>query len=59
MMMVFFNNWDVLDLQNKVLKVDGKHGTEHHYIVSDLGSTMGRLGNNNLPIIYRLGRSTG
>lgn len=59
MMMVFFNNWDVLDLQNQVLKVDGKHGTEHHYIVSDLGSTMGRLGNNNLPIIYRLGRSTG
>jgi hypothetical protein len=59
MMMVFFNNWDVLDLQNQVLKVDGKHGTEQHYIVSDLGSTMGRLGNNNLPIIYRLGRSTG
>lgn len=58
-MMMFFNNWDVLDLQNKVLKVDGKHGTENHYIVSDLGSTMGRLGNNNLPIIYRLGRSTG
>lgn len=58
MMMVFFNNWDVLDLQNQVLEVDGKHGTELHYIVSDLGSTLGRLGNNNFPIIYRLGRST-
>jgi hypothetical protein len=56
MMMVFMNNWDVLDLQNKVLHVDGK---ELHYIVSDLGATFGKLGNNNLPVIYRLGRSTG
>jgi hypothetical protein len=56
MMMVFLNNWDVLDLQNKVLHVDGN---ELHYTVSDLGSTFGRLGNNNLPIVYRLGRSTG
>lgn len=55
MMMVFMTNWDVLDLQNKILEVDG----EQHYIVSDLGSTFGRLGNNNLPIIYRLGRKTG
>ena len=59
MMMVFFNNWDVLDLQNKVLLVDTPRGQERHYIVSDLGSTFGRLGNNNLPVIYRLGRSTG
>lgn len=58
MMMVFFNNWDVLDLQNKVLEVDGKSGTELQYIVSDMGSTLGRLGNNNFPLIYRLGRST-
>jgi hypothetical protein len=56
MMMVFLNNWDVLDLQNKVLRTDKG---ELHYIVSDLGSTFGRLGNNNLPVIYRLGRSTG
>lgn len=55
MMMVFMTNWDVLDLQNKVLEVDG----ENQYIVSDLGATFGRLGNNNLPIIYRLGRKTG
>ena len=33
-------------------------GGENHYIVSDLGATFGRLGNNNLPIIYRLGRKT-
>lgn len=55
MLMVFMTNWDVLDLQNKVVDVGG----ENHYIVSDLGATFGRLGNNNLPIIYRLGRKTG
>ena len=54
-MMVFMTNWDVLDLQNKVLEVDG----ENHYIVSDLGATFGKLGNNNFPIFYRLGRKTG
>lgn len=54
-LMVFMTNWDVLDLQNKVLEVDG----ENHYIVSDLGATFGKLGNNNFPIIYRLGRKTG
>jgi len=54
-MMVFMSNWDVLDLQNKVLAVNG----ENHYVVSDLGATFGKLGGNNLPIIYRLGRKTG
>ncbi|MDI1242069.1 MAG: hypothetical protein PSX80_09135 [bacterium] len=54
-MMVFMTNWDVLDLQNKILEVDG----ENQYIVSDLGATFGKLGNNNFPIIYRLGRKTG
>lgn len=53
-MMVFFNNWDVVDVQNKIIENDG--GLE--YIVSDLGSTFGRLGNNNFPVIYRLGRRT-
>ncbi|HVF30712.1 MAG TPA: hypothetical protein VNA22_07055 [Pyrinomonadaceae bacterium] len=56
MMMVFMTNWDVLDLQNKVLK---QPTGERHYVVSDLGATFGKLGNNNLPIIYRLGRKTG
>jgi hypothetical protein len=56
MMMVFMTNWDVLDLQNEILQVGEK---EHQYIVSDLGSTFGKLGNNNLPIFYRLGRKTG
>jgi hypothetical protein len=57
-MMVFLNNWDIVDVQNKVLLVDnGKGGKQMQYIISDLGATFGKLGNNNLPIIYRLGRS--
>lgn len=58
-MMVLLKNWDIVDVQNKVLLVEGKKGKERHYIISDLGATFGRLGNNNLPIIYRLGRSVG
>jgi hypothetical protein len=51
-MMVFMTNWDLLDLQNEILHQDG----ENQYIVSDLGATFGKLGNNNLPIFFRLGR---
>jgi hypothetical protein len=57
-MMVFLTNWDLLDLQNKVLRV-GKGGTvQHQFIISDLGATFGKLGNNNLPFFFRLGRKT-
>jgi hypothetical protein len=56
MMMVFMTNYDLLDMQNKVLEVkDGSH-PELRYVISDLGSTFGRLGNNNLPILFRIGR---
>lgn len=58
-MQVFIANWDVLDLQNKVLAVNTQNGTEYQYVISDLGSTFGKLGNNNMPVIYRLGRKTG
>jgi hypothetical protein len=58
-LMVFLNNWDIVDVQNKVLEVKTGGGHETDYIVSDLGSTFGRLGSNNLPVIYRLGRSVG
>ena len=57
-MMVFFLNWDLLDMQNKVLKVKNGDETEHDYIISDLGATFGKVGNNNVPIFYRLGRTT-
>jgi hypothetical protein len=56
-MMVFFNNWDIVDVQNKKLLVETGKGKELQYIISDLGATFGRLGNNNFPIFYRLGRS--
>ncbi|MFN6965298.1 MAG: hypothetical protein ACK4S4_16255, partial [Pyrinomonadaceae bacterium] len=58
-MMVFFTNWDLLDLQNKVLKVRDENGSvQHHFVISDLGATFGKLGNNNLPFFFRLGRRT-
>jgi hypothetical protein len=58
-MQVFMTNWDVLDKQNEILKVDTPNGVEYQYIISDLGRTFGKYGNNNLPIFYRLGRRTG
>ncbi|HLM02373.1 MAG TPA: hypothetical protein VK400_15080 [Pyrinomonadaceae bacterium] len=59
LMMVFFNNWDIVDVQNKILQVEGASGAkELHYIISDLGATFGKLGNNNFPIVYRIGRKT-
>lgn len=58
-MQIFMTNWDVLDKQNEILQVSGPDGTKFHYIISDLGRTLGKYGNNNLPIFYRLGRRTG
>jgi len=56
-MMVFLNNWDIVDVQNKMLLVETKNSKELQYIISDLGATFGKLGNNNLPLFYRFGRS--
>ena len=58
-MMVFMTNWDLLDMQNKVLEVKRSGPNELDYVISDLGATFGKLGNNNLPIFFRLGRKTG
>jgi hypothetical protein len=58
-MQIFMTNWDVLDKQNEILSVNGPNGPELHYIISDLGRTFGKYGNNNLPIFYRIGRRTG
>jgi len=55
-MQVFMTNYDLLDLQNQTLAVSTPNGRELHYIISDLGSTFGRFGNNNLPIFFRFGR---
>src|SRR5215213_789035 len=58
-MMVLIHNWDIVDVNNTLLGTIGRSGNELHYVVGDLGSTFGRLGNNNFPVIYRFGRSTG
>lgn len=58
-MMVFMTNWDVLDIQNDILEVTTADNKENQFIVSDLGATFGRLGNNNLPLFHRFGRTTG
>lgn len=57
-MMVFLTNWDLLDLQNKVLRVNNNGRVEHQFVISDLGATFGKVGNNNLPFFFRLGRKT-
>lgn len=53
---MFLNNNDVIDINNKILKVEGPNGPELQYIISDLGSTLGKRGSNNLPLFYRFGR---
>ena len=57
-MMVFFTNWDLLDLQNKVIRVNNNGQVEDWYVISDLGATFGKVGNNNLPFFFRIGRQT-
>lgn len=57
-MMVFLTNWDLLDMQNKVIRVTNGGEVEDQYVISDLGATFGKLGNNNLPFFFRLGRKT-
>jgi hypothetical protein len=57
-MMVFFTNWDLLDMQNKIVRVNDNGTIEDQYIISDLGATFGKVGNNNLPFFFRIGRQT-
>jgi hypothetical protein len=39
LMMAMFNNWDIKDENTAILK----DGEAHHYIISDLGATFGKL----------------
>lgn len=52
-MMAFLNNWDMKSANNVVLKT----GSELQYVVSDLGVSFGKTGNNGLPVFWRAGRS--
>lgn len=58
-MMVLIHNWDIVDVNNTLMGEMTTDGRKIYYTVGDLGSTFGRLGNNNFFIIYRLGRTTG
>lgn len=45
-LMGLVNNWDLKDANNKILYVPGENGAgELHYIISDLGATLGKTGN--------------
>jgi hypothetical protein len=56
MMMAFLNNWDMkIEMNNAILQ--NTETGEEYYIVSDLGTTFGKLGNNDMPIFWRKGRS--
>ena len=52
-LMAFLNNWDMKSDNNVVLKTDD----QLQYVISDLGVSFGKTGNNGLPVFWRLGRS--
>ena len=52
-MMALINNWDQKDGNNAILEV----GRERHYIVSDLGSSFGKLPVSSMFLLNRFGRS--
>ena len=52
-MMALINNWDLKDGNNIVLNVGG----ERQYVVSDLGSSFGKLPVSSMFILNRFGRS--
>jgi hypothetical protein len=52
-MMALINNWDLKDDNNVILQV----GRQRRYIVSDLGSSFGKLPVASAPILNRFGRS--
>lgn len=49
-LMALVENWDLKDDNNRILAVSGGGGTELHYIVSDLGATVGKTGGQSGPI---------
>jgi hypothetical protein len=52
-MMALINNWDLKDSNNAILRTRG----EAQYVVSDLGSSFGKLPVASAPILNRIGRS--
>lgn len=52
-MMALVNNWDIKDGNNAILEKGGRH----YYVVSDMGSSFGKLAPIGLPFLNRFGRS--
>ncbi len=52
-MMALINNWDLKDDNNAILRTRG----EAQYVVSDLGSSFGKLPYASAPVLNRFGRS--
>jgi len=52
-MMALINNWDLKDGNNVILRTSG----ERQYVISDLGSSFGKLAKSSKPILNRFGRS--
>lgn len=53
LMMALINNWDLKDENTAILI----NGGQRHYIVSDLGSSFGKLAPTSAPILNKFGRS--
>lgn len=52
-MMSFLNNWDMKEANNVIFE----RGDRLEYVISDLGVSFGKTGNNGLPLFWRIGRS--
>jgi hypothetical protein len=52
-MMALVNNWDLKATNNEIFGV----GSERHYVISDLGSSFGKLAVSSKPLLNRIGRS--
>lgn len=52
-LMSFLNNWDMKNANNVIIR----DGNELQYVISDLGVSFGKTGNNGLPLFWRVGRS--
>lgn len=52
-MMAFFANWDMKDVNNSILRINGVD----HYVVSDLGTAFGKTGSVGAPLFWMIGRS--
>ena len=53
LMMAIFNNWDMKNANNIILKSENNR----FYVVSDLGATFGKMGISSFPLLRWIGRT--